>query len=60
MGGRGQMSAGASHDADSAVFNKIVITALKFTPVVVAHHLPYKTLPNGKLCVLSLPVSPHI
>ena len=36
------------------VFNKIVITALKFTPVVVAHHLPYRTLPNGKMYVHSL------
>ncbi|EKD01817.1 noc2p [Trichosporon asahii var. asahii CBS 8904] len=30
------------------VFNKLVLTALKFTPVVLAHHLPYKTLPNGR------------
>ncbi|KIR51844.1 nucleolar complex protein 2 [Cryptococcus gattii Ru294] len=35
---------------DSAqVFNKIVVTALKFTPVVIAHHFPYKTLPQGKV-----------
>ncbi|OCF39587.1 nucleolar complex protein 2 [Kwoniella heveanensis CBS 569] len=35
---------------DSAqVFNKLVVTALKFTPVVVAHHFPYKTLANGKV-----------
>jgi nucleolar complex protein 2 len=31
------------------IFNKLVVTALKFTPVVVAHHLPYKTLPTGRL-----------
>ncbi|EJT50655.1 noc2p [Trichosporon asahii var. asahii CBS 2479] len=31
------------------VFNKLVLTALKFTPVVLAHHLPYKTLPNGRI-----------
>lgn len=31
------------------VFNKLVLTALKFTPVVLAHHLPYKTLPNGRV-----------
>jgi nucleolar complex protein 2 len=34
------------------VFNKLVVTALKFTPVVVTHHFPYKTLPSGKLFVL--------
>ncbi|KAK8861243.1 hypothetical protein IAR55_002062 [Kwoniella newhampshirensis] len=35
---------------DSAqVFNKLVVTALKYTPVVVAHHFPYKTLVNGKV-----------
>ncbi|EIW66183.1 hypothetical protein TREMEDRAFT_35338 [Tremella mesenterica DSM 1558] len=32
----------------AAVFNKLVITALKFTPVVLAHHMPYKALPNGR------------
>lgn len=31
------------------VFNKLVLTALKFTPVVLSHHLPYKTLPNGRV-----------
>jgi nucleolar complex protein 2 len=31
------------------IFNKLVVTALKFTPVVVAHHLPYKTFPTGRL-----------
>lgn len=31
------------------VFNRLVLTALKFTPVVLAHHLPYKTLPNGRI-----------
>jgi hypothetical protein len=36
------------------VFNKIVITALKFTPVVVAHHLPYKTVAGGKMYVISI------
>jgi hypothetical protein len=36
-------------EADLAVFNKIVITALKFTPVVVSHHLPYKVMPTGKV-----------
>ncbi|KAG8690497.1 Nucleolar Complex 2 protein [Ceratobasidium sp. 394] len=34
---------------DSAiVFNKLVTTALKYTPIVAGHHMPYKTLPNGK------------
>ncbi|KAF9234590.1 Noc2-domain-containing protein [Melanogaster broomeanus] len=32
----------------STMYNKLVTTALKFTPVVLAHHIPYKTLPNGK------------
>ncbi|WWD16856.1 hypothetical protein CI109_101288 [Kwoniella shandongensis] len=35
---------------DSAqVFNKLVVTALKYTPVVVGYHVPYKTLANGKV-----------
>ncbi|TFK37615.1 Noc2p family-domain-containing protein [Crucibulum laeve] len=34
---------------DSAsVYNKLVTTALKYTPVVLEHHIPYKTLANGK------------
>jgi hypothetical protein len=33
------------------VYNKLVTTALKYTPVVLEHHIPYKTLPNGKLYV---------
>jgi nucleolar complex protein 2 len=33
----------------AAVFNRLVVTALKFTPVVLAHHKPYKTLPNGRI-----------
>lgn len=32
----------------AAVFNQLVVTALKFTPVVLAAHVPYKTLPNGR------------
>ena len=31
------------------VYNKLVVTALKYTPVVLEHHVSYKTLPNGKL-----------
>jgi len=31
------------------VFNKIVVTALKFTPVVVAHHIPFKTVAGGRM-----------
>ncbi|BEI82314.1 hypothetical protein CcaverHIS002_0301820 [Cutaneotrichosporon cavernicola] len=31
------------------VFNRLVVTALKFTPVVLAHHKPFKTLPNGRI-----------
>ena len=33
------------------VFNKVVLTALKYTPVVLAHHMPFKTLANGKIKV---------
>jgi hypothetical protein len=36
------------------VFNKLVVTALKYTPVVFAHHLPVKELPSGKLYVAVL------
>ncbi|KAJ3500788.1 hypothetical protein NLJ89_g9637 [Agrocybe chaxingu] len=34
---------------DSAsVYNKLITTSLRYTPVVLEHHLPYKTLANGK------------
>ncbi|KAE8203201.1 hypothetical protein A4X06_0g2048 [Tilletia controversa] len=33
---------------NAAMFNKVVMTTLRYTPVVLQHHLPYKTLPNGK------------
>ncbi|KAL0952733.1 hypothetical protein HGRIS_006964 [Hohenbuehelia grisea] len=33
---------------NSTVYNKLVVTALKYTPVVLEHHLPYKTLPDGR------------
>lgn len=33
---------------NAAVYTKLVTTSLRYTPVVLAHHLPYKTLPNGK------------
>ncbi|KAH7882187.1 Noc2-domain-containing protein [Phlebopus sp. FC_14] len=32
----------------AAMYNKLITTALRFTPVVLVHHVPYKTLPNGK------------
>ncbi|KAI0316969.1 Noc2-domain-containing protein [Amylostereum chailletii] len=32
----------------SSIYNKLITTALTYTPVVLAHHVPYKTLPNGK------------
>lgn len=35
----------------SAVFNKLILTALKFTPVVLAKHIPFKELPSGRLLV---------
>lgn len=34
------------------VYNKLVVTSLKYTPMILAHHVPYKTLSNGKLYVL--------
>jgi hypothetical protein len=33
----------------NAVFNKLVLTALKFTPVVLAKHMPYKVTSHGRL-----------
>ncbi|KAF8869507.1 Noc2p family-domain-containing protein [Gymnopilus junonius] len=32
----------------SSVFNKLVVTTLRYTPIVLEHHAPYKTLSNGK------------
>ncbi|WWC68883.1 uncharacterized protein I206_102819 [Kwoniella pini CBS 10737] len=47
------------YSIDSAqVFNKLVVTALKYTPVVVAHHFPYKTLANGRI-KLQTPKTPN-
>ncbi|EIN05833.1 Noc2-domain-containing protein [Punctularia strigosozonata HHB-11173 SS5] len=31
-----------------SVYNKLVTTAFRYTPVVLEHHMPYRTLPNGK------------
>ncbi|KAH9033113.1 Noc2-domain-containing protein [Lactarius pseudohatsudake] len=31
-----------------AVYDKLVRTALRYTPVVLEHHVPYKLLPNGR------------
>ncbi|KAH8993178.1 Noc2-domain-containing protein [Lactarius akahatsu] len=31
-----------------AVYDKLVRTALRYTPVVLEHHIPYKLLPNGR------------
>ena len=33
------------------VYNKLITTTLRYTPVVLEHHIPYKRLPNGKLYV---------
>ncbi|KAJ3811968.1 Noc2-domain-containing protein [Lentinula aff. lateritia] len=33
---------------NSSVYNKLITTALRYTPVVLEHHIPYKKLPNGK------------
>lgn len=37
----------SSHLPTRAVFNKLIVTSLKYTPVVLAHHCPYKEV-NGK------------
>jgi nucleolar complex protein 2 len=36
------------------VYDKLVRTALRYTPVVLEHHVPYKALPNGRLYGFSL------
>lgn len=33
---------------NQTVYKKLIVTALRYTPVVLDHHIPYKTLPNGK------------
>lgn len=33
------------------MYNKLITTALRYTPVVLDHHCPVKELPNGKLYV---------
>lgn len=33
---------------EATVFNKLIITALKYTPVVLQHHIPAKPTANGK------------
>ncbi|KAI0270647.1 Noc2-domain-containing protein [Gloeopeniophorella convolvens] len=30
------------------VYDKLVRTALRYTPIILEHHVPYKSLPNGK------------
>lgn len=32
----------------STVYNKLLVTSFKYTPVVLEHHIPYKTQSNGK------------
>lgn len=32
-----------------SVYEKLVSTALRYTPVVLDHHVPYKTLSDGRL-----------
>ncbi|KAH7871227.1 Noc2-domain-containing protein [Lentinula edodes] len=33
---------------NSSVYNKLITTTLRYTSVVLEHHIPYKNLPNGK------------
>ncbi|KAI0744746.1 Noc2-domain-containing protein [Earliella scabrosa] len=32
----------------STVYNKLVTTALRYTPIILQHHCPYRSLPNDK------------
>lgn len=36
---------------DSRVFSKLLITTLKYMPVVMEHHVPYKKMPDGRFKV---------
>ncbi|EEB98317.1 hypothetical protein MPER_02201, partial [Moniliophthora perniciosa FA553] len=38
---------------NSSVYDKLLTTTFRYTPVILEHHVPYKTLPNGKLYVPS-------
>ncbi|TDL26990.1 Noc2-domain-containing protein [Rickenella mellea] len=33
---------------NASVYDKLITTALRYTPIVLEHHVPYKTLPDGK------------
>lgn len=33
---------------NNSLYNKVVTTTLRYTPVVLHHHIPFKSLPNGK------------
>lgn len=44
----------SSFGPECVVYNKLVTTTFKYTPIVLEHHIPYKTLPNGKLYVFFL------
>ncbi|GJJ07386.1 hypothetical protein Clacol_001588 [Clathrus columnatus] len=32
---------------NQSVYKKLIVTSLRYTPVILDHHIPYKTLPNG-------------
>jgi len=34
---------------NATIFNKVIVAALKYTPLVLAHHVPAKEMANGKL-----------
>lgn len=44
----------------TVVFNKVVTTALKYTPVILDHHIPYKSLADGRLYVLASNWVPYL
>ncbi|KZT37168.1 Noc2-domain-containing protein [Sistotremastrum suecicum HHB10207 ss-3] len=33
---------------NNSLYNKVINTTLRYTPVVLHHHIPFKSLPNGK------------
>lgn len=39
---------------DLAVYQQVLITAFRFTPVVLEHHVPCKILPDGRVYVTLL------
>lgn len=32
----------------AVIFNKVIVAALKYTPLVLSHHVPWKEMNNGR------------